>query len=244
MLHLNKHISLNRYSYLEQIKARKGRPSVWMAQPSEISSEGRDDLKQAMTRYGGPEHFCKLSKLIPYKEWRFFESTLELFVELEKYLLQYEGGKENHFPKLSDIQNNGYDRLYCLIMEYGGRKLVATKLDMTFQNQSKDEVMQGLSLGKFSLSFAIRLMIFIRNDLLLKDPPLQTPKISMPTVKQLVKNGEIELAKDVIKYGGHESIARRLHLNYNEEEANFDAVNRGKSQEYQIKKRFNEVDFE
>ena len=210
------------YEYLKMRKAATHRPSVWMPKGSEISNEGRDDLRQAMIRYGGLDHFTKIAKLIPYNEWRYFESHLELFVELEKYLLEYENGNEDFFPKLSDIEGNGYDRLYFLIMEYGGRKLIATKLDMNYQSQTKNQVMQGLSLGRFSLSFAIRLMCYIRNSLL-KTDTLKVPKIRMPTTQELIKDGEEKLAKEVIKYGGHESIARRLNLSFDADEARRDA---------------------
>ena len=210
------------YEYLKMRKDATNRPSVWMPKGSEITNEGRDDLRQAMIRYGGLDHFTKIAKLIPYDEWRYFESHLELFVELEKYLLEYENGNEDFFPKLSAIQGNGYDRLYFLIMEYGGRKLIATKLDMSYQSQTKNQVMQGLSLGRFSLSFAIRLMYYIRNSLL-KTDTLKVPKIRMPTTQELIQDGEEKLAKEVSQYGGHESIARRLNLSFDADEARRDA---------------------
>eukprot|EP00979_Chaetoceros_neogracilis_P002113 scaffold378_cov270-Chaetoceros_neogracile.AAC.2 len=206
----------------------KGRPSVWMARPSEITKEGRDDLKQAITRFGGANYICDVAMLIPYKEWRYFESNLELLVELQKYLIIHEDGREDIFPKLSTIQNNGHDRLYDLIMDFGGRKINAIKLNMDCQSETKFEVMKGLSVGKFSLGFAIRLMHFIRNEMLTQDPPLEKVKIQMPTVKELIQNGEKDLAKEMIKYGGHECIARRLNLFFDEDEVKQDAIARAR----------------
>jgi hypothetical protein len=166
--------------------------------------------------------------LIPYKEWRYFESSLELLVELQKYLIIHEDGREDVFPKLSTIQNNGHDRLYDLIMDFGGRKINAIKLNMDCQSETKFEVMKGLSVGKFSLGFAIRLMHFIRNEMLTQDPPLEKVKIQMPTVKELIQNGEKDLAKEMIKYGGHECIARRLNLFFDEDEVKQDAIARAR----------------
>lgn len=213
---------------MTDVKEEKGRPSVWMARPSEITMEGRDDLKQAITRFGGANHICKVAKLIPYNEWRYFESSLELLVELQKYLIIHEEGREDIFPKLSAIQNKGHERLYDLIMDFGGRKINAIKLNMDCQSQTKFEVMKGLSFGRFSLGFAIRLMHFIRDEMLKQDPPSLKTSIQMPTVKELIQKGETDLAKDLIKYGGHECIARRLNLSFDEEEAKRDVIARAR----------------
>jgi len=207
------------YDYLLYIKTEKGRPSVWMPRGSELQTAGRNDLKQAMLRFGGSKKTCELANLIPYREWRHFESTLELYVELEKYLAIYHNGEEKTFPKLADMQMNGHERLYDLIMEYGGRKIIATKLDMEFQAQTKLDLFKGMSFGKFSLDFAVRLMYFIRNDLLQKDPPLDIPKLQMPTKQYLLDFGEERLANEILKYGGHENIARRLNLSFDLDEA-------------------------
>lgn len=217
-----------RHNYLAVVKEEKGRPSVWMARPSEFTNEGRDDLKQAISRYGGSKYICKVAKLIPYKEWRYFESILDLHIELQKYLILHENGREDLFPKMSAIRNNGHERLYDLIMEFGGRKMIAAKLNMKFQSHTNIEVMKGLSFGRFSLGFAIRLMTFMRSELLKQNPPLENTIIQMPTVKDLIQKGEIDLAKDLIKYGGHECIARRLNLRFNEKEAKRDAIARAR----------------
>lgn len=211
--------SKHRYNYLTIIKQQKTRPSVWMARASEMTQEGRDDLKQAITRYGGVDYICKVAKLVPYQEWRYFESNFELLLELQKYLVLYHDGREDTFPKLSDIRKNGHECLCDLILAFGGRKMVATRLNMEFQAQTKLEVLKGMSFGRFSLSFAIRLMYFIRNGMLEKEPPLANPTIRMPTTEELVQKGEHALARDVAQFGGHENVARRLNLNFDVDEA-------------------------
>ena len=195
-----------------------------MPRPSEIAQEGREDIKLAISRFGGAQVISKLAGLVPYKEWRYFESQLELFIELKKYLAIHEEGREDFFPKLGQIQNNGNERLYDLVMEFGGRKVIATRLNMEYQAQTKVPLFQGMSFGKFSLGFAIRLMHFIRNQMLAQEPPLENATIRMPTMKELISKGENELAKEVIKYGGHECTARRLNLTFDQDEAQRDTV--------------------
>lgn len=212
------------YQYLAHVKEEKGRPSVWMPRPSELATEGRNDLKQAMVRFGGSAKTCQLAKLVPYREWRYFESSLELYVELLKYLVKYHNGSEKVFPKLADIQANGHERLYDLIMEYGGRKLIAAKLDMEFQAQTKLDLFKDMSYGPFSLDFAVRLLSFIRNDMMEKDPPLEKACIQMPTRQYLLSKGEDRLVSEISMYGGHESIARRLNLVFDGYEATREAT--------------------
>jgi len=228
------------YEYLTYAKETKGRPSVWMARPSEISEEGRDDLKQAITRFGGTDYICEIAGLVPPKEWIYFESQLELFLLLDAYLTKHHGDEnasnkrkkesKTFFPKLLDIQKNGHGRLYDLVMDFGGRKMVATRLDMEYQAQTKVEIFQGLSYGKFDLKFAIKLLFFIRKEMVELDPSFQghqggtTRHIQMPSTQYLVEKGETQLAKDVQTYGGHESIARRLQLSFDPDEAQCDQI--------------------
>jgi len=126
-------------------------------------------------------------------------------------------------------------------MEFGGRKLIASKLDMEYQTQTNRELFRGMSFGPFSLDFGIRLMHFIRCDLM--DQSLQFDKLDrtvdskwitthqdcefaiyMPTRQTLLDRGEITLAQQVEEYGGHENIARRLSLKFDETEATKDAI--------------------
>lgn len=212
------------YEFLSYVKDEEGRPSVWMARPSEIGKRGRNDLKQAIARFGGKDHICKLAGLVPYHEWRYFEFSLDLLIELQAYFVMYEDGKEDFFPRLSDIQNRGHDRLYDLIMEFGGRKMVATRLNIMHQANTKDIIFKDMSFGIFSLDFAIRLMHYIRKEMLTLEAPLKIPSLLMPTTKELISNGESQLAEDVAKFGGHENIARRLNLRFDPKEAKRDAT--------------------
>ena len=47
--------------------------------------------------------------------------------------------------------------------------------------------------------------------------------IQMPTIQELLKDGEKQLAEGVEKYGGHECIARRLDFHFDSKEAKKDA---------------------
>ena len=169
-----------------------------MPRPSELTTNGRDDLKQAMARYGGSAQICDRVKLIKYKDWRYFESSLELFVELQRYLVMHCDGCEDAFPKLADLQQGDeHERLYDLIMEFGGRKLIAQKLGMTYQAQTSVDVFRGMSFGPFSLDFAIRLFTVIRLEMMNLVPPLEEPEIKMPTTRWLLDHGHDRLARKV-----------------------------------------------
>ena len=58
----------------------------------------------------------------------YFESQLELFVEVEAYLVKQkrktagaeEGVNKLFFPKLADIRSRGRDRLHDLVKNFGG----------------------------------------------------------------------------------------------------------------------------
>jgi len=228
-----------------------------------MSDEGRNDLRQAIGRFGGTDHVCSISGLVPYKEWRHFESQLEMFMELQAYLNKYGNEQVSHnisvskangnsdsnsdsdeeqqkkivFPKMRDLLHNGHDRLHDLIMDFGGRKSVAIKLDMDFQQaQTKLKTFQGISLGKFDLTFCIDLMLYMRKKMMKLEPVIDgifidgissdgCSHIQMPTVQELLEDGdgEEELADGVEKYGGHECIARRLNFHFDLKEAKKDA---------------------
>jgi hypothetical protein len=147
------------------------------------------------------------------------------------------GGSEDAFPKSAHIQANGHDRLYDLIMEYGGRKLIAQKLDMTFQANTKIGIFSGMTFGSFSLDFAVRLLTVIRLEMMKADPPLDNPKIKMPTTAWLLGEGHDILATEVKQYGGHENIARRLNLEFDRKEAMADALASLKITQEQLGKR-------
>jgi len=234
------------YKYLIHIKHQKGRPSIWMPRPSELTTHGRDDLKQAIARfYGRASNVCTAARLVPYQEWRYFESQLELYTRLSRYLewrseyYNLGGDDENVFPKLVDARE--YDeRLYHLIQEFGGRQLLALKLDMKLSSRTTTSsassttafLFSGMQFGAFDLGFAIRLMCLIRNEMYHLTPPMvmgsnrssssssstpddyEKPCIRMLTRRELVEMGEGELADKVKEYGGYENVARRLGLEF------------------------------
>lgn len=207
------------------------RPSVWMPRPSELSMNGRDDLRQAINRYGGVRSICRTAGMISYQEWFYFEGQLELLNELKQYLDEYANCDYTVFPNVSDIKRNGYDQLHNLIQYYGGRKFLSSRLNMSIRN-NKDKAMTTrrkvrytnnnnnvnddviIKFGLFDLIFAIRLLNFIRMDQLKRSPPLQSPVIAMPSrtkLLSLAEDGEWLDAK-IDEFGGYENVARRLGL--------------------------------
>lgn len=208
------------------------RPSVWMPRPSELSMNGRDDLRQAINRYGGVRSICRTAGMISYQEWFYFEGQLELLNELKQYLDEYANGDYTVFPNVSDIKRNGYDQLHNLIQYYGGRKFLSSRLNMSIRNNKdkaittrrkmrytnnnnnnvNDDVI--IKFGLFDLIFAIRLLNFIRMDQLKRSPPLQSPVIAMPSrtkLLSLAEDGEW-LDSKIDEFGGYENVARRLGL--------------------------------
>lgn len=202
------------YEYLEHVKSKTGRPSVWMPRPSEISAAGRDDLKQAISRFGGATHICERAGLIPYNEWRYFENQLELYMELDNYLRLYHNNTRTDFPRVGEILQNGNERLYDLVMNFGGGKLVACKLDMRYAAETSVTLFQGISFGRFSLDFAVKLLQFVRLGVMEQSPPLQNPMLRMPSVADLIRANQKQIAIDVMSFGGPENVARRLGLDF------------------------------
>jgi hypothetical protein len=212
------------YEYLEWRFQTSGTPQVWMPRPSEISNSGRDDLASAMVRYGGASHICQCAGLVPHKEWTFFETQYELLLRLVSYLDQYHANENYiYFPGLKDIRANKHDRLFYLIHQFGGRKLLACRFGMSLtSNMGPDGtptsqspvLLEEMNWGPFSLVFAIQLLHHVRETHLSLRPPLQVAHTIMPTPSQLLleeTRGE-ELARQVDEFGGYESVARRLGL--------------------------------
>lgn len=177
-----------------------------MPRPSELSKEGRDDLKQALYRYGGASKICRMAGMVPYREWYYFEGQLELLLELQCYLDNHADGNYSHFPTVQDIKCDGYDHLHALIQYYGGRKFLAAKLGMLSKNP-------GLNWGTFDLDFAIKLLLFIREHHLGKNPPLRNPTLAIPSQQILFRSDEgAWLDSKINEFGGYENVARRLGL--------------------------------
>jgi len=237
------------YQYLEEMKVTLGRPSVWIPRLAELSDYGKDDLKQAIVRKYGPRWNKVFCTLTPYEDWRYFESQLELFLELRKYLVTYHNytiakndesscdSSQLVFPKLLDIQQKS-PRLHDLIMEYGGRKIVANKVGISYastatsiptsssssSSSSYSNLFQGMSYGNFNLDFAIDLLTFIRNSCMAlscfdsKQDGTST-SIVMPTTQELLRKGKYDLVDKIHRFGGHENVARRLNLSFDQIEA-------------------------
>ena len=210
-----------------------------MPRPSELSQNGRDDLRQAMNRYGGVRTICRTAGMIPYQEWFYFEGQLELLHGLKQYLDEHSNGDYTKFPTVYEMKHNGYEQLYSLIQYYGGRKFLASRLNMSLhnkegtrrryrhnmvENDNHNNDPTDLQFGKFDLVFAIRLLNFVRMDQLRRSPPMSSstsssssfPVIAMPSrtklLTQVNKEDGIWLDTKIDEYGGYENVARRLGL--------------------------------
>jgi len=200
------------YQYLDDYQEHKNRPSVWMPRLGELKREGRDDLRFAITRFGGCNGICKLAGLVPYREWYYFEGQYELLVDLRDYLDKYHDGDYSSFPCASDMKRHGYHQLYSLTQFYGGSTFVANRFNMKYiyaRNTHGD-----LKYGSFSIDTAIDLMRFIRAREMRKKGPLKRPTIAMPRQQTLLANGEDKLHDEIMEIGGYENVARRLGLAY------------------------------
>ena len=202
-----------------------------MPRLSEINRSGRDDLYWAIRRFCGvnrggrdsSKRICKLAGLITYREWSYFEGLYDLLLELKRYLDQYHGGVYDKFPVVYHVkEKEGYELLHSLIQYYGGGNFVACKLGMTYRKKRtlKDELdilSADMNWGPFDLDFGIELLGFVRQQYLEMEPPLKNPAIEMPSKEQLLAHeGGSELGlrlhEQIVKFGGYESIARRLGL--------------------------------
>jgi hypothetical protein len=214
-----------RYRYTEEYARVYNRPAVWMPRGSELVRHGRSDLKQAMERHwGGVDRVTRLAGMVPYVEWHYLDGQLHLMTLLRQYL------RENHsnttaskdivFPKVLDIQRNGYDELHDLIRYYGGRTMVASRLGMAlstrkYSSRTRDEYALQLRWGKFDLDFGIDLLTYVREYHTRRSPPLRNPVIAMPTNLQLMQSPQGQtLHQRMTLYGGYENVARRLGLAY------------------------------
>lgn len=198
-----------RYSYVAVYREKHQRPAVWMPRPSEFVKEGRDDIRQAFYRFGGSERICRLAGMVPFREWYYFEGQLQLLMELQRYLDEHAHGDYTSFPVVEDVRRHGFDQLVSLIQYYGGRKFLSARLGM---NSSDSE----LNFGPFRLEFAVRLLSFVRERELRKNPPLGNPSIMIPSSNQLLMGDEeaLYLHESIMKFGGYENVARRLGLGF------------------------------
>ena len=57
------------YLYVDGVRDEHGRPAVWMPRPNEMAASGRDDLRQALQRFGGTKKICALAGMVPFREW-------------------------------------------------------------------------------------------------------------------------------------------------------------------------------
>lgn len=177
----------------------------------ELENQGRDDLKSAICRFGGVETCRRMAGLVSYRDWSYFDGQLQLMTELRDYIAEHHPDDTGTFPRAIDIGENGHKDLLALVTRYGGRKFVARRygLKHTTKNNNND-----LEYGHFSLEFGIGLLVFVREQEMTKRAPLQRPSIGMPTGEALLKAERGDLIRGVQDFGGFESVARRLGLDW------------------------------
>lgn len=191
-----------------------------MPKGNELNDAGRNDLHQAITRFGGSATVGKKAGLIPPREWHYLEGMRELMIELRAYCDEYFDGDYSIFPTVYTLDEQGYERLKSLIGYFGGQRFVAQRLGMVHASSAQDGKgiqKDQLSWGKFDLVFGIDLLEFVRNEMMKKTPPLQYPVMTMPTFRDLLNSEDEEVVKlelKINKYGGYENVARRMGLEY------------------------------
>jgi hypothetical protein len=129
-----------------------------MPRRSELNDAGRNDLQQAIQRFGGTKKICQKAGLIPYREWSYIEGQYDLMLELKSYLDEFHDGDYTAFPIVSRMNTQGYEHLKRLIQYYGGRRFVANKLGMDIRGSVS------FNFGSFDLEFGIQLLEFVRNE--------------------------------------------------------------------------------
>lgn len=202
------------YQYLDDYQEQFHRPSIWMPRLGELKHQGRDDLRQAIRRFGGSGRICQLAGLVTFREWHYFEGQYELLVDLRDYLDKYHEGDRTMFPCALEMKRNGYHQLHALTHYYGGSKFLANRLSMRFIHVNAASHYGQLNWGPFNIDTAIELLQFIRAEQMKKKGPLKRPVISIPSQRKLLANGKEKLHEEIVELGGYESVARRLGLVY------------------------------
>jgi len=214
------------YEFITRYMEFSGRPAIWMPRLADFDAHGRSDIQNAINRFGGANVLCKKYCLVPFQEWQYFESLYQLCVGLKAFQKTYGGDNPNVFPPLADIKDCGLVDLYYLIQRNGGKKIIAKRFDLLLPADDPGPKRQTdateMKWGPFSLDFALELMEHVRGkmlDIRPGDPAalLQTPgKIWMPSEQELLQEGERgkRMAGLVRKYGGYESVARRVGLTH------------------------------
>jgi hypothetical protein len=211
------------YLYLEQRRATKSIPAVWMPQLSALHADERDDLRQAIRRLVGGKKVGNMAGLVPYREWKYFEGMYDMMRELKRYLDEYHEGDYTFFPTVSHLKERGYEELWTLIQYYGGRNFVGARLGMVYLSQKKETksyrelASADMNWGPFDLDFGIDLLGFVREEHLKKNPPMSYPELQFPSSAKLLASGErgIRLHEQTNRYGGYENVARRVGLAFN-----------------------------
>lgn len=177
--------------------------------------------------------------LIKFDEWNYFERQFDLMVSLKEYLDENCDGDYRYFPRgYVSLPSQGYHRLFRLIQDFGGRKIIAGRFGMkTGTGTSRKRSKQGrqkdtnayssssmtefhisdLSWGPFDLETGIVILGIVRQRQMELEPPLDpnNNRISMPSPSAILTLGGVhgqELHNKILRYGGYENVGRRLGL--------------------------------
>ena len=202
-----------RYQYLLLRKESDNMPSVWMPRKSDIRrfDSGLDEARRR--NFDSMTSLCNAAGLIEFREWNYLERQHDLMVALKEYADVNFDGNYTIFPLHENLLKQPH--LHRLVQDFGGTTFVAGKLGMQRQTTMGPSIR--LNWGPFDLEYGIALLDFVRYDQMQKNPPIEEPAIFMPTHEQFLesagRHGDYLHGK-TIEYGGYESVARRLGLEW------------------------------
>ncbi|KAL3894329.1 MAG: hypothetical protein SGARI_007778 [Bacillariaceae sp.] len=178
-------------------------------------------FKEAIKReFGSTASLCKAAGLIQFREWNYLEGQHDLMISLQDFADAEFGGDYTIVPSHVHLRQQGSNRLQRLLRDFGGTTFVAGRLGMRTETKKGPGIR--LSWGPFDLEHGIALMDFVRQDQIQKIRPLREPANFMPTRAQFLEIGShgTYLHEKTMEYGGYESVARRLGLEWKGDQAN------------------------
>ena len=231
-----------RYEYLEDCPTKRNRPAVWMPALTELIHDAHFHgmLNAIRKAKGSRDSIGRMARLVPHREWNYFESQRQLLIGLHDYIQQQRRQdtlttttrnnnnnnntttpeytkKLDMIPPLNNIRQDD-PALFRLIQRFGGRKFVAARYGLCIEVKSNSHCHSSKSLdpeltfGPFRLQFAIDLLDFVRQQEMQRRAPLVRPRILMPSREQCQRAGRHDLIEGIEQFGGFESVARRLGL--------------------------------
>jgi len=126
----------------------------------------------------GVEKLCYEMGLVPYREWKEVEGFHDLMGSLKEHIDNEAAEAQSSpdysvFPKgySTTWRKSGYERLFYLVKNYGGKDLVAGRLGMaTSLKKQQQKQLTKQTVGPFDLEFGISLMEYVKLDQLRREP--------------------------------------------------------------------------